>query len=581
MRFTNRRLKHFTTRLTLPLLAALLAATAPLAARAGFSEALSAYDAGNYRQAFAEWMKLAQAGDAAAQRNIGQMYRLGQGVAQNDAEAVKWYRKAAEQGLSRAQANLGMMYLLGRGTKQDYTEAARWFARAAAQGHVISMYNLGQLYEQGLGVKRDLGRAIGWYNLAARAGHAKSKQRLSDLVAADAANGRLDDMQESPLPPAFETSDGRQPPTRAGSNGTAGDVPAKTAEAKQPPKPQNPAAQATIAKAAQPPSSAVTPENRTAAEKDMPDSKDGTAAMAARTETDTKAGTDDASGPASGKAAPPAASPTAETTPPLAGTAAETATQAAAETEKTAEGGFFERLGRLIGLEEEKNTAVRPPDAGAAGTPPPVDDAAATRQAVKADLIRQKPAEAAQSPVKQASTPRPEPQAAETTPNDRAKPSGTERKPGAGTPLSVKTGGMSRIDWKTPSQEDTRPQAPLIRQAARQPAISPRTAPAADAGSRIDTPAQALAAEQAGRFSQAAAYWLRRARTGDPQAAYHAGRAFLEGRGLPRDKVMAYVWWSRAASAGNADAARDIEKLRASLSLRQLSAARRLLNSKS
>jgi TPR repeat protein len=31
-------------------------------------------------------------------------------VAQDDAEAVKWYRKAAEQGHAEAQVNPGVMY---------------------------------------------------------------------------------------------------------------------------------------------------------------------------------------------------------------------------------------------------------------------------------------------------------------------------------------------------------------------------------------------------------------------------------------------------------------------------------------
>ena len=35
------------------------------------------------------------------------MYRNGQGVTQDNAEAVKWYRKAAEQGYAAAQFNLG------------------------------------------------------------------------------------------------------------------------------------------------------------------------------------------------------------------------------------------------------------------------------------------------------------------------------------------------------------------------------------------------------------------------------------------------------------------------------------------
>ena len=43
------------------------------------------------------------------------MYRKGEGVPENDAEAVKWYRLAAEQGGARAQSNLGFMYETGRG----------------------------------------------------------------------------------------------------------------------------------------------------------------------------------------------------------------------------------------------------------------------------------------------------------------------------------------------------------------------------------------------------------------------------------------------------------------------------------
>ena len=42
-------------------------------------------------------------GDADAQFNLGFMYDNGRGVAQNDAEAVRWYRKAAEQGDAGAQ----------------------------------------------------------------------------------------------------------------------------------------------------------------------------------------------------------------------------------------------------------------------------------------------------------------------------------------------------------------------------------------------------------------------------------------------------------------------------------------------
>ena len=53
---------------------------------------------GQYEQAFPVCSKAAEQGDAAAQYNLGWMYRFGKGVQQNYSKAVKWYRKAAEQG---------------------------------------------------------------------------------------------------------------------------------------------------------------------------------------------------------------------------------------------------------------------------------------------------------------------------------------------------------------------------------------------------------------------------------------------------------------------------------------------------
>ena len=46
---------------------------------------------------FDETKVLAEQGYADAQFNLGSMYRKGEGVPENDAEAVKWYRKAADQ----------------------------------------------------------------------------------------------------------------------------------------------------------------------------------------------------------------------------------------------------------------------------------------------------------------------------------------------------------------------------------------------------------------------------------------------------------------------------------------------------
>ena len=67
-------------------------------ARADFAAGVAAYDAGNYAKAYAEFLPLARGGDSAAQYSLGNMYRRGQGMARDNAEAVRWYRKAADQG---------------------------------------------------------------------------------------------------------------------------------------------------------------------------------------------------------------------------------------------------------------------------------------------------------------------------------------------------------------------------------------------------------------------------------------------------------------------------------------------------
>ncbi len=62
---------------------------------ANFRASVAAYNRGDYATAFREMKALAEQGNAAAQFNLGEMYNNGQGVRQDDSEAVKWYRLAA------------------------------------------------------------------------------------------------------------------------------------------------------------------------------------------------------------------------------------------------------------------------------------------------------------------------------------------------------------------------------------------------------------------------------------------------------------------------------------------------------
>ena len=100
-----------------------------------FQQGLTAYEQSDYQTAFKLWLPMAEQGDASVQFNLGVMYAKGQGVKQDDFEAVKWFRKAAEQGHAKAQAILGFSYLLGeRGVQVNKSLAKEWFGKACDNG---------------------------------------------------------------------------------------------------------------------------------------------------------------------------------------------------------------------------------------------------------------------------------------------------------------------------------------------------------------------------------------------------------------------------------------------------------------
>ncbi|MBM4205760.1 MAG: sel1 repeat family protein [Gammaproteobacteria bacterium] len=119
---------------------------------------------------FEETKHLAEQGNVDAQFNLGWMYRIGQGVPKNDAEAVAWYRRAAEQGDASAQYNLGVTYQRGEGIPKNDAEAVAWYRRAAEQGDAKAQHNLGVMYDEGEGVPKNDVDAYFWFNLAAAQG---------------------------------------------------------------------------------------------------------------------------------------------------------------------------------------------------------------------------------------------------------------------------------------------------------------------------------------------------------------------------------------------------------------------------
>jgi hypothetical protein len=127
---------------------------------------------------FEELLEQAEQGDVEAQWNLGLMYANGEGVPEDDEEAVRLFRLAADQGNANGQYRLGLMYVNGEGVPEDDEEAVRWWRLAADQGHVYGQFGLGVRYENGEGVPQDDAKAIHWYRLAAEQGYANGQYRL-------------------------------------------------------------------------------------------------------------------------------------------------------------------------------------------------------------------------------------------------------------------------------------------------------------------------------------------------------------------------------------------------------------------
>lgn len=107
-----------------------------------FEDGKAAYERGDYATALRLLRPLAALRHADAQHNLGNMYRKGEGVPQDFAEAATWHRKAADQGLANAEFSLGIIYANGTGVPQDILMAHMWFSLAAASGLESARENL-------------------------------------------------------------------------------------------------------------------------------------------------------------------------------------------------------------------------------------------------------------------------------------------------------------------------------------------------------------------------------------------------------------------------------------------------------
>ena len=170
-----------------------------------------------------ELEKVAKAGDAQAQYEVGMDYFAGTEIAKNAETAAKWFDMAksqghkeatdkfytfyskilenyAKQGESKAQYCVAEAYLNGVEVAQNYPKAANFFNKASLQGHknaktklysfyskelkklakkdVNAQYALGVAYYNGVGTKKDTEEAGEYLSKAMDNGHKKAGELL-------------------------------------------------------------------------------------------------------------------------------------------------------------------------------------------------------------------------------------------------------------------------------------------------------------------------------------------------------------------------------------------------------------------
>lgn len=155
--------------------AAMMIAAAP--AQADVKNGVEAWARGDYRAAVDSWRPLAIVGDADAQFDLAQAYKLGRGVDPDLGQAEQWYRKAAMQGHERAADNYGLT-LFQRGL---YADALPWLEKSAARGEPRAQLVLGTMLFNGDGVAKDWVRAYALLTRSSAAGLASGSATLAQM----------------------------------------------------------------------------------------------------------------------------------------------------------------------------------------------------------------------------------------------------------------------------------------------------------------------------------------------------------------------------------------------------------------
>jgi uncharacterized protein len=138
---------------------------------------VDAWTRGEYDKAVKEWRDPALKGDADAQFNMGQAYKLGRGVKADLDVAGDWYLRAARTGHLQAGDAYGqLLHYRGR-----VTEALPYLQASADRGEPRSQYYLATELFNGTNVAKDWVKAYAYMTRASSAGLPPASRGLAQM----------------------------------------------------------------------------------------------------------------------------------------------------------------------------------------------------------------------------------------------------------------------------------------------------------------------------------------------------------------------------------------------------------------
>ena len=130
---------------------------------------------------FDSQITLANAGDAEAQFNVGEMYEIGFGVKQDKKEARYWITRSANQKHEKAGFKLLYWDVERDGLEGKNKVKVEELNKMANQGNAQAQYYLGKMYAHGVGINKNSDVAIDWLNKAALVGVLEAELELTSV----------------------------------------------------------------------------------------------------------------------------------------------------------------------------------------------------------------------------------------------------------------------------------------------------------------------------------------------------------------------------------------------------------------